>query len=1284
MKVNPFLYKCVMMTLALCLILSSASIQPAHAQTKSTANTQLQDGITDAWWEQAQETIRMSEYNIIWVEQPQVSGAPSSYQAPNREQNLRFYFQEEGVQIVRRIESQPTWNWDLALVGFGDERTLFASSRPVLMVEANHITYQRDGLGEIYTNTEQGLVQRFKLASRPQDQQDGQLRLALRVSSDLSLRRLADGSLEWQFADQPILSYSNLRASDAQGRELTVQLSSIQEVTSPTGRTGYDLQLSIEDQSASYPLVVEALINSVSPSADWLDLGAQDNAHLGISVATAGDINGDGYSDVIIGAPDYDYLAAPETGMVYVYLGSANGLQFVHHWSWHGVDGDQFGTTVTTAGDVNGDGYSDVIIGAPGYESVIDQDREGKAYLFHGSASGLSSTVNWFFESNTTNAELGRAIAPAGDINNDGYSDVVLGIKNYYDGWVIVFYGSVNGLNPFVYSQMFAQQEDEEYGASVCTAGDVDGDGYADLLVGAPLYDSVGSSDHGRVYLYYGGPTGVNFNSPVNLETQAEYGLFGSSVSTAGDVNGDGYSDVIIGAPQQDLVGDLVGYAFVYHGSIIGINSTPAWYVIGDEAYARLGNSVATAGDVNGDGYADILVGQSRYDGVGTERGRAFLWMGSASGLGPISNEVSSADWVTTIETESSGLGHALGTAGDVNGDGFSDVIIGAPYYSGANEQEGLVQVFYGGPDNLSSSAGWSYLGDYASIDLGASVASAGDINGDGYADIIAGAPYYDSGAVDEGAAFVWHGSPEGPASTNDWWALVGQADARFGFSVASAGDVNGDGYDDVLVGAPFFNNGFGEFDEGMVFLWHGSSSGLGSQGSFINADWKAESNMMDAAFGYSVAGVGDVNGDGYSDILVGAPYYGWYHTNEGRVIAWLGGSGGLGPDGNFSNADWVYESDMDYRYLGYSVAGAGDVNRDGYSDVIAGSLGWAFAWHGSAGGLFSPGSNWIIAELTVGNRLGASVDTAGDINGDGYSDVIVGAPWETGPLGIKQGAAYAYCGGVSGLNYSSCWYSRGYSVNAEFGAAVSLAGDMNGDGYSEIAVGAPGWTNAETAKGSVHLYYGAASGPVSNSQGDWRLNSSDNNARLGAALSGAGDVNGDGFADLLIGAPGINSNRGKVSLYYGNGTPGKALRPRQRRNQISEYPIARLGMTTLSGFIVQLRGFSPSGRSACKAELEYAEIQQRWTETTSTLISSHYTDTGKSGLPLDITVAAMPNGQHVHWRMRIHYSPVTSPFNPPRSRWVHMPWNGWNEADLRSPFVPVLTSSLYLPIVIR
>jgi hypothetical protein len=394
--------------------------------------------------------------------------------------------------------------------------------------------------------------------------------------------------------------------------------------------------------------------------------GQITSSSFGRAVATAGDVNGDGYADVVIGAPDY----LSSTGQVYLYLGSANGLSSVPALTLTGESPySYFGFPVQTAGDVNGDGYSDVMIGANGYLSFT-----GRAYLYLGSAGGLSATPA-FTVTGTPQAGVGAAVGTAGDVNGDGYSDVfvssaftvhvylgsangviatpvftaptfvspgvaagtagdvngdgysdiIVGDFSYisYTGQVRVYLGSSTGLSLTPAFTATGEALDDRFGTSVGTAGDVNGDGYADVIVGATGY----GNSLGRAYLYLGGASGLDTSPALTITGEAANDQFGFTVQTAGDTNGDGYADVIIGTPNPLTV---MGRAYVYLGSANGLQAAAAFSATGEGMYTFFGESVGTAGDVNGDGYAEIIVGASGY---GNFTGRAYIYHGAADML---------------------------------------------------------------------------------------------------------------------------------------------------------------------------------------------------------------------------------------------------------------------------------------------------------------------------------------------------------------------------------------------------------------------------------------------------------------------------------------------------------------------------------------------------------------------------------------------------------------------------------------------------------------------------
>jgi hypothetical protein len=322
-----------------------------------------------------------------------------------------------------------------------------------------------------------------------------------------------------------------------------------------------------------------------------------------------------------------------------------------------------------------------------------------------------------------------------------------------------------------------------------------------------------------RVHLYLGGPSGLASNPVSTLVGLNGAGNeFGFSVASAGDINGDGYGDVVVGAPVEPLgatLGAGPGRVYLYFGSPSGLATTAARVIDGrDGPGGQFGVSVASAGDVNGDGFADIIVAAGA--------GMAYVYHGGWAGLG-----VGPATSIAVPSVGAGPIGPAVG-AGDVNGDGYSDVIIGA---SGANGNTGSVYVYLGGPSGLASSPAVGINGpDGASGLFGGSVASAGDVDGDGLSDVLVGAPWatYTVSGAGPGRAYLFLGNSSGVAMTAAW-SVTGPDGAGGGFGevVVGGGDVDGDGHADAFVGAlgaPFGPTGAGP---GRVYVYPGSTSGL-------------------------------------------------------------------------------------------------------------------------------------------------------------------------------------------------------------------------------------------------------------------------------------------------------------------------------------------------------------------------------------------------------------------------------------------------------------------------
>ncbi|WP_159396901.1 FG-GAP-like repeat-containing protein [Sorangium cellulosum] len=366
---------------------------------------------------------------------------------------------------------------------------------------------------------------------------------------------------------------------------------------------------------------------------------------------------------------------------------------------------------------------------------------------------------------------------------------------------------------------------------------DFNADGYDDVAVSAV---SVTSSRDDVVYFYYG-QAGAEFEAMVNGEISSSDDAtrgFGSSLSCAGDVDGDGLADILVGAPSSDAHN---GEARLYFSD--GGEDFSGRFVdrlSGMREDGQFGGSVAAVGDVNGDGFDDVAVGEwaAPY---------AYLYMGDASGRLSRSVELS-------LGVSAQDLSAMASSAGDVNGDGFSDVMVSFVSSSSARHQ--TVRLYSGGPGaTLDAEPEMELMPPTEDSSFASAAASAGDMNGDGFGDVIVGSPGIDR-------AYIYLGSPEGLNPVPDL-TLDGQGSTSFGLVVASAGDMNGDGFGDVAVGTADYVG-----SPGAVYVYAG-----GAGAALDNRpDVAFHAPALGDGFGSVLGSSGDLNGDGYSDLVVAAP----------------------------------------------------------------------------------------------------------------------------------------------------------------------------------------------------------------------------------------------------------------------------------------------------------------------------------------------------------------------------------------------------------------------------
>ena len=570
------------------------------------------------------------------------------------------------------------------------------------------------------------------------------------------------------------------------------------------------------------------------------------------------------------------------------------------------------------------------------YEAAADADGGPLSYSLSGTDAAL-----FMIDANTGEVSFRAApdfeapgdadgdnvydiIVTASDDTNSTEQNVAITVTDEYD---LIPLSSLDGTNGFILNGIDA---DDYSGRSVSSAGDVNGDGYDDLIIGADWADPNGDSRAGETYVIYGGASAPGTDGVLDLSALDgtngfilngidAYDRSGRSVSSAGDVNGDGYDDLIIGAYRADPDGDSsAGEIYVVYGgasapgtggrfNLSALDGTNGFILNGIDANDRSGTSVSSAGDVNGDGYDDLIIGAPGADPNGdSAAGEIYVIYGGASAPGTngvldLSALSGTNGFILNGIDASDQSGFSVSSAGDVNGDGYGDLIIGASGADPNGSRSGETYVVYGGANApgtggvldlgaLDGTNGFILTGIDERDQSGRSVSSAGDVNGDGYDDLIIGANIADPGGdSDAGETYIVYGGASAPGTNGvlDLSALDGtngfilngiDADDRSGRSVSSAGDVNGDGYDDLIIGAyradPNEDSAAGE-----TYVVYGGASAPGTGGRFNLSALDGTNGFIlngideDDRSGFSVSSAGDVNGDGYDDLIIGARY---------------------------------------------------------------------------------------------------------------------------------------------------------------------------------------------------------------------------------------------------------------------------------------------------------------------------------------------------------------------------------------------------------------------------
>lgn len=606
---------------------------------------------------------------------PQLDGL----QAPNRVQGFRTWFRDDGIELVERTaDAGPLLS--LRLARWGRPGRLQEAGEGSLVSIGERVERRGAAMTEWYVNRPEGLEHGFDLPVPPA----GVGPVEFHLESDRPARQAGRDTIAFG-DDGNGLRYRHLKVWDASGRILPATLNA---------EAPHRVVIRIDDRDARYPLTVDPLLQR---TADIVRTSAQSGSEFGIRLANAGDVNNDGIDDLVVGAFRWDD-GVTDNGAAFVYLGpgftNSTFLTVIQA-------GAAFGAAVGGAGDLNNDGFDDVVIGAPGYDGTAGSNS-GAAYVYFGGSGAFNAVADATMLGPAQAANMGASVRGVGDVNNDGFDDLAVGVTRYNpggrpdQGGAFIYFGSAS-FDTTADAVLAIADVSVNAGASVAGGGDVNGDGIADVIVGAPGYESSGSFvDEGAAVVFFGG-NGALDTTPDAILRSGRAGASGGASVAIGDVNGDGFTDVISGSPLNSSAAAAAGAVQIWHGGSGAFDTVVDATLLGSQPSEDFGRSVASLPDSNGDGRDELVVGTPRGpNSQGLVAGTVKIYFSQPNGAWP------SAPTLLLQSDQTDALFGTSVATGRFNGDAAADVAAGEPgrdINPGTNN--GAWSLYFGQPDEM-------------------------------------------------------------------------------------------------------------------------------------------------------------------------------------------------------------------------------------------------------------------------------------------------------------------------------------------------------------------------------------------------------------------------------------------------------------------------------------------------------------------------------------------------------------------------------------------------------